>query len=251
MLSTSRNGRNPKSDHYPESRFGGFSFSDAGVAFFGQINALLRPEHRVLDFGAGRGEHIIDDSVAYRRNLSNLLGKCAHVEGCDVDEAVQFNPFLDHAEIVSPEHPLPYPDGSFDLIFSRFVLEHVANPAYVAGELLRILKPGGVFVALTPNKFSYIALAGMLIPNRAHIRVLREVQPNRKAIDVFPTAYKLNSARSLAKYFRQDAEVSVVYFAGEPAYFFGSSILYGVLKLVHKYLPDRLRPLLIVFVQKA
>lgn len=221
------------------------------MAFFGQINALLRPEYRVLDFGAGRGEHIIDDPVAYRRNLSNLLGKCAHVEGCDVDEAVLTNPFLDHSEVVSPEDRLPYPDASFDLIYSRFVLEHVSNPEIVSSELLRILKPGGVFLALTPNKYSYFALAAMLIPNRAHIRVLREVQPSRKAIDIFPTVYRLNSARSLAKHFRASAEVAVVYLASEPAYFFGSSIVYRILKLSHKYLPDRLRPLLIVFVRKA
>jgi hypothetical protein len=54
----------------------------------------------VLDFGAGRGEPIVDDTVAYRRHLSNMKGRCAHLAGCDIDEAVLDNPYLDHAEVI-------------------------------------------------------------------------------------------------------------------------------------------------------
>lgn len=236
---------------YPESRVGGFSFSDASVAFFSQINAVLRSTDTVLDFGAGRGAHIVDETVDYRRRLSILRGKCAHVEGCDVDDAVLRNPFLDHAEVIGSVESLPYSDNSFDMVISRFVFEHVSDPDRVAGELLRVVKPGGVVAALTPNKFGYIALASSIVPNRLHVRALRRVQPERKAVDVFPTMYQLNTRRDLETAFGTDARVSISYFASEPAYFFGSSAVYRVTKWMHKYLPDRLRPLLIVYVHKA
>jgi hypothetical protein len=51
--------------------------------------------------------------------LSNLQGRCAHVEGCDIDPVVLTNPFLDHAEVIEPGKPLPYPDNNFDIVFGR------------------------------------------------------------------------------------------------------------------------------------
>lgn len=235
---------------YPESRIGGFSYSDGNVAFYSQVNAVLRPSDRILDFGAGRGGHIIDDVVAYRRELSNFRGRCAHVEGCDVDDAVLENPFVDHAEVISPGNPLPYLDNSFDLVLSRFVFEHVEDADQIATELLRVLKPGGIIAALTPNKYGYIAIFGSAVPNKLHARALRHIQPKRKAIDIFPTHYRLNTGRALKKAFGTAADVSVVYFSNEPSYFFGNSVLYRFWKWCHKYLPDRLRPVLIVFVRK-
>lgn len=235
---------------YPESNIGGFSHADPGVVLFTQIDAILQPTNRVLDFGAGRGEHILDNEVEYRRRLFDLRGRCAHVEGCDVDEAVLSNPFLDHAELIRPNHPLPYPDDSFDLIYARSVFEHIDNPYFVAHELLRILKPSGVIAALTPNKFGYIAFAARLIPNRFHVRALRHIQPSRKSVDIFPTVYRLNSSCDIRRAFGSEAEIHIVHLAGEPAYHFGIPLIYRATAWLHKYLPERLKPLLIVFIRK-
>jgi len=239
-----------KNRFYPESNVGGFSNLDAGIGFYTQIDAILRPTDRVLDFGAGRGEHILEDPIDYRRRLSNLKGRCAHLEGCDVDDAVLTNPFLDHAEVIEPGRPLPYSDNSFDLVFSRFVFEHIADPDFVAKELVRILKPGGLIAAMTPNKYGYIAMAGSLVPNRLHIRALAFAQPKRKAIDVFPTVYKLNTDRALKRVFGPNVDVYTVYLSSEPAYYFGKPFVYSMGKWVHKYLPDRLRPLITVYIRK-
>ncbi|WP_373474687.1 hypothetical protein [Sphingorhabdus sp.] len=76
---------------YPEAKATGFSHVDGGIAFYTQIAALLKPTDHVLDFGAGRGEQIVDDPVAYRRFLTNFQGRCARVEGCDVDPVVLTN----------------------------------------------------------------------------------------------------------------------------------------------------------------
>ena len=51
--------RNPTADPiprlYPEVRAGGFTRNDQRVIFFARVNALLRNDMTVLDFGAGRG----------------------------------------------------------------------------------------------------------------------------------------------------------------------------------------------------
>ncbi|WP_232079871.1 class I SAM-dependent methyltransferase [Mycolicibacterium parafortuitum] len=235
---------------FPEANIGGVSHVDSGVAFYTQINAILRPEDRVLDFGAGRGEHIVDEQVKFRRNLFNLQGRCAHVEGVDLDAAVLSNPYLDHAAVMRKGDPLPYADNSFDIVVSRFVFEHIDDPDYIAAELLRVVKPGGIIAALTPNKYGYIALAGRSVPNRLHVKWLRAIQPNRKSVDVFPTTYLLNTPRALNAAFGAQADIYVSYIAGEPAYYFGNVILYRLTNWIHKHLPDRLQPLNMVFICK-
>jgi SAM-dependent methyltransferase len=235
---------------FPESNICGFSQADAGVALFTQLDAFLRPSDRVLDFGAGRGEHILDNQVEYRRRLFNLRGRCAHVEGCDVDEVVLTNRFVDHAVVVQPSSPLPFADNSFDIIYARSVFEHIDNPKLVAHELLRILKPGGLIAALTPNKLGYIAVAATIVPNRLHVRALSHIQPTRKSVDVFPTVYRLNTPRALRRAFGTGAEIHTVRVSGEPAYHFGSPVLYLLTKWLHKHLPDCLQPLLIVYIRK-
>lgn len=235
---------------FPESNIGGFSHADPGVAMFTQIDSILRPTDRVLDFGAGRGEQIIDNEIEYRRKLFDPRGRCAHVEGCDVDAAVLGNPYLDHAKLIRVGEPLPYEDNSFDIVYSRFVYEHIENPRFVAQELLRVAKPGGTIAALTPNKLGYISFFASAVPNRLHVRALKLIQPNRKAVDVFPTVYRMNTRKAVRESFGDQAEVFVQYLSGEPAYHLGHPLLYRIFMWVHRLLPAVMQPLIIVYVRK-
>jgi SAM-dependent methyltransferase len=235
---------------YPESNIGGFSHVDGTITFFIFIAAFLKPSDHVLDFGAGRGEALVDDEVDYRRQLSNLQGRCAHLEGCDIDDVVLQNPFLDHAEVIRPGQPLPYSDERFDLIVARSVFEHIEHPEVTAAELLRVTKPGGLIAAVTPNKYGYIALAARLVPNDRHVEALAAIQPDRKPEDIFPTYYRVNTPTALKKVFGHAADVFVVHISSEPAYHFGHPLVYRVTKVLHKHLPTRLQPVLHVYIRK-
>ncbi len=46
---------------------------------------------------------------------------------------------------------IPFPDRSFDVIFSSNVLEHVIDLPYLHAEIKRVLRPGGVCVHLMPT----------------------------------------------------------------------------------------------------
>ena len=234
---------------YPEANISGFSHVDGTVAFYSQIAAVLKPDSQVLDFGAGRGEAPLQDVVDYRRNLMVFTGRCAHVEGCDVDEAVLRNPFLDHAEVISPHERLPYDDDRFDVVVARAVFEHLDDPVFVAGELLRVTKPGGLIAAFTPNRWGYIAVAARLVPNRMHRGALAAIQPDRLPEDVFPTRYRLNALRAIRRAFPR-ADVFVVRSGSEPAYHFGSPVVYRIVRWANKHLPDALQPMLYVYIRK-
>jgi SAM-dependent methyltransferase len=55
----------------------------------------------------------------------------------------------------APGESLPFPDGTFHVVYSANVLEHTADPGRVLSEAVRVLKPGGILHMEMPNFLSY------------------------------------------------------------------------------------------------
>jgi SAM-dependent methyltransferase len=51
----------------------------------------------------------------------------------------------------SADEPLPFDDRSFDAVVLKDVLEHVDNPVALVREVLRVLRPGGLAFASSPD----------------------------------------------------------------------------------------------------
>lgn len=152
------------------------------------LEEFVRPEHEVLDLGAGAGQ------------LSRyaLRGRVKRIVGADLDDRVLQNPLLDQGVKADLLH-LPFPDASFDLAFSIYVLEHIADPAGFVREVARVLRPGGVFLCLTPNRHHYVALASALTPASFHRMYNR--WRGTDAEDTFPTHYRMNTPDALNRLF--------------------------------------------------
>jgi SAM-dependent methyltransferase len=238
-------------DFFPEIAAGGFSRIDGTIQFWQRIGALIRPDSVVLDFGAGRGGPQTDDVVAYRRNLATLRGRVREVVGVDVDPAVETNQALDRALVIGPDGRLPIADRSIDIIVSDFVFEHIQEPEKAAAELDRVLAPGGWICVRTPNRYGYIAIANRLIPDRLHSRLIRSAQDHRKGEDVFPAVYRLNTAGAFRQHFPASRYVHyVIPWEAEPAYYFGSKLLYSLFLAIQYVTPPLFRTVLMVFMQK-
>ena len=136
---------------------------------------------RVLDVGAGAGHAFPYD----------LKTQVKEIIGVDLDPRVESNPRL-HRGIKSDITSIPCDDDYFDLVFSRYVLEHIADPEAFLAEMYRILKPGGSLLFLTPNKWHYVSLAARLTPHGFHDWYNR--LRGRDEEDTFPTVYRLNSS---------------------------------------------------------
>src|SRR5439155_21463693 len=86
-----------------------------------------------------------------------------------------------------------------DLAFAIYVLEHLPEPAKLVKELRRVLRPGGIVLALTPNRYHYVSLISALTPVGFHKWFNK--QRGRDEEDTFPTYYRLNSPRDIRRHF--------------------------------------------------
>ena len=129
-----------------ETVYGAGFLSPGGSAEVGHIlDGLAIEGCDVLDLGCGPG----GAAVA----LAGDLG-AGRVLGIDVDartleraaETVAAAGLADRItlKLVEPG-PLPVPDGSFDVVFSKDVIAHVTDKDTLYGEILRVLRPGGTF----------------------------------------------------------------------------------------------------------
>lgn len=156
------------------------------VLFRARVLAVLRPEHALLDLGAGAG--IVPQM--------DFKGRCRRVCGVDPDPRVRDNPHLDEGRQGVGES-IPWPDASFDVVTADNVLEHLEDPARVLAEVARVLKPGGLFLAKTPNARHYMPLIARCTPHVFHEFVNQ--RRGRAGADTFPTRYRANTPRALRR----------------------------------------------------
>jgi SAM-dependent methyltransferase len=158
---------------------------DQEIAFYSWVRQLLTPDTIMLNLGAG--------PPAPRGALRIFRGEVARVVGADVDPEVMRNPDVDEAHMIGQDGILPFPDDSFDMVFSDWTLEHVADPARCLVEVRRVLKKGASFIFRTPNEHHYVALIAKMTPDWFHRRVANWARglPSEEH-DPWPTYYRMN-----------------------------------------------------------
>lgn len=102
------------------------------------------PLGKVLDYGCGSGVF-----------ASRVINRAEEYWGAEVDD----DALADAAKVpglrpvrIQPDAPLPFDADAFDTVLILEVIEHVADERFVLGELLRVLKPGGLMLLSTPHK---------------------------------------------------------------------------------------------------
>ena len=164
----------------------------AQVVYEDRLRAASPSKERWLDLGCG---HQLLPPWRFDAERS-LVEKAGVIVGLDLEhEALK-----KHRSIFRRTRGtlsrLPFLDNSFDLVTANMVMEHLSDPASQLREIVRVLRPGGVFIAVTPNRIGYQATLARMIPGplkRALVKFLQD----RSAEDLFETYYRINTESTI------------------------------------------------------
>lgn len=82
-----------------------------------------------------------------KRVIKTALRKLIGIDRAYWNELEKYTgPVQDRLAVVQGDaHAMPWPDDSFDLVYSFSVFEHLRDPAQCLEEVVRVLRPGGLF----------------------------------------------------------------------------------------------------------
>jgi SAM-dependent methyltransferase len=116
---------------------------------------------RALDLGAGDGR------LSAELDADELTA--ADVSPLALDRARRRLPDGVRFVELEPDAPLPFDDGSFDLVLLAETIEHVRDVQLLLSEIRRVLRPGGTLALTTPASRPFIRAPHPLSP---HLRFL-------------------------------------------------------------------------------
>lgn len=101
-------------------------------------NSINKKGMKVMDIGCGKG-----DSIDYFFSIDPSVNWV----GVDIDSSpeVSLRTRTDARFVVFDGVNLPFPDESFNVIYSKQVFEHVKDPKGLIAEISRVLKKGEIF----------------------------------------------------------------------------------------------------------
>ncbi len=159
-------------------------------AFLDWITEYCTFDSCVLDIGAGKDRNQIDASIQPR---------VSHLVGIDSSEDILVNSSVHERYHTSIEQFAQETQEKFDILFCTMVLEHITNPDTFFSACRQLLKPGGMFFAVTPNIWHYFGLITKITSTLKINEWLLDRLIGKQAKEAyhFPTFYKVNSVRTM------------------------------------------------------
>lgn len=188
----------------------------------------LRPSSRILDLGCGRGGLV--------EQLEHPLNQ---VVGVDPDWRSLQEHRLALPRAVAVSEALPLVDSCIDVAFASWLLEHLPRPSFAFAQLARVLRPGGVFVFITPNRRHPLSGLNHILGQFANLQgALVERFYGRAGADAFPTYYRANTPAGLRQLAAaQGLELSELQAIPDPTYLAFNQSLFRLMTQIEARLP--------------
>ncbi|MEJ5312340.1 MAG: class I SAM-dependent methyltransferase [Anaerolineae bacterium] len=229
MVAEDRGGRSTDLEHY-RRRYAALKpgWEHATARFQRRIAARLTPNSRVLDLGCGRG------------GVVERLGVTGRWCGCDPDwRSLEEHRTVDLPRSQVLSERLPFADAVFDMVVASWVLEHLPQPLVTWREIARVLRPGGRFFFLTPNRDHPIPRASAWL---ARLRTVQAPLVNaiygRAAADTFPVHYRANTFETLERLALQTGlRLVQLEWVDDPSYFVLADAVFALAICLEMLLP--------------
>src|SRR3954447_18948571 len=160
------------------------STSSDRLAYFTEVEEY-RYRHapgipRAARFADYRGKRVLEIGCGMGTDASQFAKGGADYVGVDLTEAAATLARenlavrgLPGQTLAANTERLPFPDKSFDHVYSYGVIHHTENPEAVIQEIRRVLKPGGTLTVMLYNRTSinyYVEIMGLRKLGRAVLR---------------------------------------------------------------------------------
>jgi SAM-dependent methyltransferase len=208
------------------------------------VRAHLTPTTRLLDLGCGRGG-LVEQLVAgegdrYSVDSIQYSVNCKRWVGVDPDIiSLRQHRLPDLPRVAAMSEWLPLRSASIDLVFCSWLLEHLARPYHTFAEIARLLRPGGVFIFITPNARHPLALLNAALGRVAQVQSwLVSGLYGRAAEDAFPTAYRANTEEQITRLARSHGlHLEKLHTIPDPSYLAFHPLLFRLMVQVEERLP--------------
>jgi ubiquinone/menaquinone biosynthesis C-methylase UbiE len=119
-----------------------------------EMGFTITPDSKVLDFGCGAGKEVYQfrklGYKAYGCDIKNLFDDMQ--KRCEKEKLISAGESI-FGTIDMSDYRIPFPDETFDYVFSNQVFEHVQNYPEALSEIHRVLKPGGCSLHFFPARY--------------------------------------------------------------------------------------------------
>lgn len=148
------------------------------------------------------GRHVLDVGCGVGMYTTAFLRETPHVFGVEIERERALEAQERAAGVVqSSGERLPFPDSTFDVVFSHEVLEHVADDRACAAEMARVTRAGGHIVVFVPNRLYPFETHGIFWHGRYHFGNIPLVNwlpdPLRRRLAPHVRAYTVGDLRRL------------------------------------------------------
>lgn len=194
------------------------------------VRDALQPASRLLDLGCGRGGLV--------EQLAHPLQQMVGIDP-DLISLREHRLPLPRAQAFS--HPLPFPSRTFDVICASWLLEHLHQPEAVFCEIERVLRPGGLFIFVTPNRRHPLARLNELLGRAEKLQGwLVERLYGRRPADTFPTVYRANCLADLHRLAATcGLRLKALETIADPTYLIFTPVLFPLMQQVEMRLPPQ------------
>jgi ubiquinone/menaquinone biosynthesis C-methylase UbiE len=155
--------------------------------YFETLSSFFPREARWLDVGCGHnvfGWWMMAQEQA-------IVSRARSIVGIDLDLASVRNHQTIRDRALCTLENLPFPAETFDIVTANMVVEHLENPVAALQSIHRVLKPSGVFVFHTTNRWNPFVRMAAHTPQSLKLKIIQAID-GREAEDVYPVWYRFN-----------------------------------------------------------